>query len=347
MAKLIKDGVAYNTAPSTASQLPYNNSTSGLSATDVKGALDELASEKADSSSLATVATSGSYTDLSNTPQIDTSLDTTSSNAIANGPVASFAQAISQTVSDKMNKADPTGTGSLSINRKAETTVGSNSATLGLGCTASANQTFAAGYNNEASGVTACAVNSTNKASGAGSFCSGYGNIAQRQFNHVFGMYNQADTGGTDEGTKGNYIEIVGKGTNQNSRSNARTLDWSGNEVLAGDLTINGNQDVGAALNALSGMSCQVIRGNTSWKAQSTGSGLTSQPYGIFIFGYTVAYVASSVSPYSDLSTLTALIAVSGSAALTLTNGVLKFGTDANRQFVCLMPNSVRLVQQT
>ena len=173
----------------SADEVSYNHTISGLSASDVKGALDELADEK-------------------------------------------------------MDKANPTGTGSLSLNRKAETTVGSNSATLGLGCTASANQTFAAGYNNEASGVTACAVNSTNKASGAGSFCSGYGNIAQRQFNHVFGMYNQADTGGTDEGTKGNYIEIVGKGTNQNSRSNARTLDWQGNEVLAGGLKINGNKDV-------------------------------------------------------------------------------------------------------
>ena len=35
-----------------------------------------------------------------------------------------------------------------------------------------------------------------------------------------------------------NYAEIVGNGTADNARSNARTLDWSGNEELAGDLTI-------------------------------------------------------------------------------------------------------------
>lgn len=33
-------------------------------------------------------------------------------------------------------------------------------------------------------------------------------------------------------------MEIVGKGTGNSARSNARTLDWSGNEVLAGKLTV-------------------------------------------------------------------------------------------------------------
>lgn len=37
---------------------------------------------------------------------------------------------------------------------------------------------------------------------------------------------------------KGTYVEIVGNGTNNNNRSNARTLDWSGNESLAGSLTL-------------------------------------------------------------------------------------------------------------
>jgi hypothetical protein len=33
-------------------------------------------------------------------------------------------------------------------------------------------------------------------------------------------------------------VEIVGKGTSSSARSNARTLDWNGNEVLAGKLTV-------------------------------------------------------------------------------------------------------------
>lgn len=36
-----------------------------------------------------------------------------------------------------------------------------------------------------------------------------------------------------------NYAEIIGNGTSTNTRSNARTLDWAGNEELAGDLTVN------------------------------------------------------------------------------------------------------------
>lgn len=46
----------------------------------------------------------------------------------------------------------------------------------------------------------------------------------------VFGKNNIPDT-------QSNYIEVVGNG-GINSQANARTLDWSGNEVLAGDLSI-------------------------------------------------------------------------------------------------------------
>lgn len=35
----------------------------------------------------------------------------------------------------------------------------------------------------------------------------------------------------------GSYIEIVGNGSNNSHRNNARTLDWSGNEVIAGQMT--------------------------------------------------------------------------------------------------------------
>jgi len=61
--------------------------------------------------------------------------------------------------------------------------------------------------------------------------------VAQRNSQHVFGEYNVLDTSGTST-SRGKYVEIVGKGTADNARSNARTLDWSGNEVLAGKLTV-------------------------------------------------------------------------------------------------------------
>ena len=63
-------------------------------------------------------------------------------------------------------------------------------------------------------------------------FCNDY------NIRYVFGEFNVLDTGGTNNTTRGTYVEIVGKGTGNNARSNARTLDWSGNETLAGSITI-------------------------------------------------------------------------------------------------------------
>lgn len=73
-------------------------------------------------------------------------------------------------------------------------------------------------------------------ASGQASHAEGSNTIAKSLSQHVFGEYNIPDTK-TGPASKGNYVEIVGNGTS-NVRSNARTLDWNGNEVLAGKLTI-------------------------------------------------------------------------------------------------------------
>ena len=40
-----------------------------------------------------------------------------------------------------------------------------------------------------------------------------------------------------------NFAEIVGNGVDENTRSNARTLDWEGNERLLGDLYVGANSD--------------------------------------------------------------------------------------------------------
>lgn len=65
----------------------------GTTAVDLSGyytsaQVDTLLAAKADSSSLATVATSGAYSDLTGKPTIDTALDTTSTNAVENRAVA-------------------------------------------------------------------------------------------------------------------------------------------------------------------------------------------------------------------------------------------------------------------
>jgi hypothetical protein len=114
-------------------------------------------------------------------------------------------------LSDKMDKVNPTGTGTLSINRSPNTTIGDYS--------------IAAGYNTIASGI--------------GSHAGGRYTTANHASQHVFGEYNIPDPSSATATNRGNYVEIVGNG-DYNTPSNARTLDWSGNETLSGNIEASG-----------------------------------------------------------------------------------------------------------
>lgn len=105
-------------------------------------------------------------------------------------------------------KQNPNFTGSVSMGRRDIDYIGPSSTGLG-------NVVIASGYYSQAMG------NWT---------------TAQRKSQFVFGEFNDPDQSGT-YGTRGNYVEIVGNGS-MSKRSNARTLDWNGNEVLAGKLTV-------------------------------------------------------------------------------------------------------------
>lgn len=76
----------------------------------------------------------------------------------------------------------------------------------------------------------------------------GYNNITLGDYQHVQGKFNVADN------TK---AFIIGNGTATDARSNALTVDWSGNTTIAGDLTTGTTlnttaQTVGAAINEIS-----------------------------------------------------------------------------------------------
>lgn len=89
------------------------------------------------------------------------------------------------------------------------------------------------GIKTTASGDASHAEGSTTNASGDFSHTEGYETIAQRDFQHVQGKWNIADTT-VEPGTNiGKYAHIVGNG-NGITRSNAHTLDWSGNAWFAG-----------------------------------------------------------------------------------------------------------------
>ena len=106
----------------------------------------------------------------------------------------------------------------------SSTALGNYAHVEGYSTTTAANYSHAEGYETTASGVA--------------SHAEGHGTIANHLSQHVFGSYNVEDPSTASIGVIGNYIEIVGNGSTDSSRSNARTLDWLGNETLAGKLTV-------------------------------------------------------------------------------------------------------------
>jgi len=102
--------------------------------------------------------------------------------------------------------------------------------------TASGGASHTEGDHTTASGESSHAEGFNTTASGWYSHAEGYGTTAESAYQHVFGRHNIVDnTGGGP--SSGSYVEIVGNGSSSNAPSNARTLDWSGNETLAGDLS--------------------------------------------------------------------------------------------------------------
>lgn len=83
------------------------------------------------------------------------------------------------------------------------------------------------GYGCDATGLCSHAEGGKTTASGSASHAEGDGTIAAGDNQHVSGRFNVADN-------NSDYAEVIGNGTNDSNRSNARTLDWDGNEVLYG-----------------------------------------------------------------------------------------------------------------
>ena len=87
------------------------------------------------------------------------------------------------------------------------------------------------GYGNTANGqYSAVLCGQHNETKGACSAVLGTRNKSSAQGSLAYGTYNDA--------TNINLLEIVGNGTADNARSNARTLDKNGNETIAGALAV-------------------------------------------------------------------------------------------------------------
>ena len=128
--------------------------------------------------------------------------------------------------------------------------------TLGTKATAEGKDTTASGKYSHAEGEQTVA-------SGDYSYSGGLQTIANHAGQHVFGKWNVED--GTASPTAlGTYVEIVGNG-GAVTRKNARTLDWSGNEWIAGTLTQASDarlKDVAGEVPDLSGVRAVRFRWN-------------------------------------------------------------------------------------
>ena len=92
-------------------------------------------------------------------------------------------------------------------------------------------------------GVSSVAEGDDVTASGSQSYAGGLGTVANHASQHVFGEYNVPDPSEELGSDRGDYIEIVGNGTDDENLSNARALDWDGNEYIGGNVYVNCDED--------------------------------------------------------------------------------------------------------
>lgn len=113
----------------------------------------------------------------------------------------------------------------------ATTASGARSHVEGNASSAQGQSSHAEGTGSLAQGTNSHAEGNYAKAIANNSHAEGGYTIASSQHQHVQGKYNVEDS-------QGIYADIVGNGTNDKARSNAYTLDWQGNGVYAGKVTV-------------------------------------------------------------------------------------------------------------
>lgn len=237
---------------------------------------------------LKAVAFTGAYSDLSGKPT-NLSEFTNDSGFLTEH----------QDISGKMDKSDPTGYGSFSLNRKYGTTVGElsfaagyyleasgkyshaegsftaasgeSSHAEGYGSSASGKHAHAEGYNAFASGSYSHAEGEMSKAEGICSHAEGCEAIASSDYQHAQGKCNIEDSSGI-------YADIIGNGNpSKGTKSNAYTLDWSGNAWFAGDVytgsTSGTNKDTGSKKLATADLT---NIDNATFKSKIEASGFSS-----------------------------------------------------------------------
>ena len=177
-----------------------------------------------------------SHAEGSNTKALGNNSHAEGSSTEASG-FSSHAEGYDTKASGENSHAEGIGTKASGDGSHAEgfytTASGNNSHVEGDSTKASGENSHAEGIGTKASGDGSHAEGFYTTASGNNSHVEGDSTKASSENQHVQGKYNIEDT-------ENKYAHIVGNGTDDNTRSNAHTLDWNGNAWFAGKLTQEG-----------------------------------------------------------------------------------------------------------
>ena len=158
----------------------------------------------------------------------------------------SHAEGLSSVATGDYSHADGNHTNAWGDNAHAEGyrtyAMGESSHAEGSGSIAQVSYSHAEGFNTEAAGRFSHVEGWESLTKGFMSHAQNEQTIASKRAQTTLGSYNIEDTAATTTHQSGSvnygeYAVIVGNGTDDNTRSNALTVDWSGNVVAAGDIT--------------------------------------------------------------------------------------------------------------
>lgn len=115
---------------------------------------------------------------------------------------------INTALNSKMDKVNPTGSGSLSVGRKNNTTVGGNSIAFGLSTTASGQASYAEGDSTASTSLASHAEGHNTLASAAAAHAEGWNSKATASVAHVEG--NSSEANGANSHAEGNSSKANG-----------------------------------------------------------------------------------------------------------------------------------------
>lgn len=154
---------------------------------------------------------------------------------------------LNDVLNNKIDKENPEGTGSFSLNRRSDSTIGEYSVATGYNTAAIGTYSYAEGLATTAGGQASHVEGVASYAGGNYSHAEGVGSRANGECQHVQGQFNIEDKNNV-------YAHIVGNGKAEDQRSNIHTLDWDGNAWFAGDVYVGGTSQDDTNVKKLSDM---------------------------------------------------------------------------------------------